>query len=142
MYQGCVMTPISVQCLSCKCSHASVLADLTTSALPAKKEAVIVSWLVSRPHLACLLDSPANKPGVDILHMVRNLYCYYHPPPASVSNSNAIITAFVHALLFSAHFVLAPSHIEGFKEVFFILSLAHCVTLFVSQYKQSQKSSV
>ena len=58
-----------------------------------KKKPGIVSWPVSRPHLGRLLDSPANQPGADMLHMACNLFCYYHPRPASVSNSNAFLTA-------------------------------------------------
>lgn len=38
--QGCVTTPISVQCHSCKQPDGCVLADLTTSALPAKKRSL------------------------------------------------------------------------------------------------------
>ena len=38
-------------------------------------------------------DSPANQPGSGTLHMAPNLFCYYHPPPATVCNSKAFITA-------------------------------------------------
>lgn len=61
VFQQHVTTPISAQCHSCKQSHGSVLADLTKSALPATKKNVWnCFWLVSRPHLGCLLDFPAT----------------------------------------------------------------------------------
>lgn len=106
-----VMTPILVQCHCCKQSHGSVLADLTTTALPVgkkKKKSGIVSWPVSRPHLACLLDTIANQPDSDILHMACNLFCYYRPPPTSDSTSNSFVTALCSCSFVSQLFIISP----------------------------------
>ncbi len=116
LFRGRVTTPISVQCHSCKQSDDSVLADLTTSALPVKKSG-IVPWPVSRPHLARLLDSPASQPGGDVLHMARNLFCCYRPPPASISNSYTFITALCSCSFVSQLFSVCPHTWRDFRSL-------------------------
>lgn len=92
----------------------SVLYWLTRYISPAnKRKCGIVSWLVSGPHLAPLLDSPANKPGGDMLHMARNLLCYYQLFPATVSNSGACTTVLCSCSFVSHLFVVRP-HVWGF----------------------------
>lgn len=134
--EGCfwgplVTTPISVQCHSCKQSHGSVLAALTTSALPERKKekSEIISWPVSRPHLARLLYS--NRPGDDTPHTARNLFCYYRAPPASVFNSGAFITA-LRSCSFCQLFCLCPRTLRDFRSLkgswFSPPPTAHCMT--------------
>lgn len=134
MSQGCVTTPISVQCHRCKQCRGCVLADLTTSALPAekKKKSEIVSWPVSRPHLGCLLDCPANRPGADTLHMAHNLFLLLSSSFSQRPEQQCIRNSFVPTLL-CLPLVLSPfSHTEGFQvplRKFLCLALDFCTSL-------------
>lgn len=62
-----------------------------------------------------------------MLHMARNLFCCYQPPPASVSNSSAFTTALC-SFLHSQLFVSVLTHLG--LSVFFkdVLFPPHCVT--------------
>lgn len=96
--EGCVTdlvpTLISVQCHRCKHTHGSVLAGLPPSALPEReKESGIISWPVSRPHLARSLYSPASRPGDGEAHRAHNLFFYYRTPAAGVFNCDTFTAA-------------------------------------------------
>lgn len=119
--EGCfrAVSRLQSQCHSCKQSDGSALAELTTSALPEekRKKSEIVSWLVSRPHLGRLFDAPANQPGADMLHMAHNLFCCYHPPPDSVSNSNAFRSALCCCSFVSHLFCLPSRTLRDFRSL-------------------------
>lgn len=58
---------------------------LTSLHQPCQRKKVWNCFLGSvRASFSPLIGLSSNQPGRDILHMAHSLFCYYHPPPASV----------------------------------------------------------